>query len=248
MAKARRGATEYSGILLIDKPSGMTSHDVVDFVRDLSGEGRVGHTGTLDPAATGLLLVCVGPATKYSEQISGQDKTYLGLIAFGKATTTDDAEGEVVAQSEVPAKIADLDFAHSVLLGFTGVIEQVPPQYSAIKQQGVRAYQQARKGNALELEPRQVNIRRVDVQIVTSDQWLVKAEVSKGTYIRSLARDIGLATGCPAHLAELRRTHIGSLSVDQAYDLLTLKRKSTESGFASCLIDPVELGLLLHGR
>jgi tRNA pseudouridine55 synthase len=235
MAKPRRGATDFSGILLIDKSPGMTSHDVVDAVRVISGEGRVGHTGTLDPAASGLMVICVGSATKLADQLSGLDKDYLGIIQFGTSTTTDDAEGEVLESATVPAEIADINYANSVLAAFQGSIQQLPPQYSAIKQQGVRAYQQARKGKLVELQPREVFISQLTVQIVDYDQWLIAASVSKGTYIRSLARDIGKATGCPAHLAELRRTRVGDYHITNALTLEALKQQASQAGFASCL-------------
>ena len=235
MAKPRRGATDLDGILLVDKSSGMTSHDVVDAVRVISGEGRVGHTGTLDPAASGLMIICVGPATKLADQLSGLDKDYLGLVQFGSSTTTDDAEGEVLETAQVPAELVDPDYAKSILVAFTGTVLQMPPQFSAIKQKGVRAYQQARKGQAVELQPREVTISQLTVQIIDSDKWLISASVSKGTYIRSLARDIGQAVGCPAHLAELRRTRVGNYHISDALTLEAIKQQATQAGFASCL-------------
>ncbi|MDR2957448.1 MAG: tRNA pseudouridine(55) synthase TruB [Coriobacteriales bacterium] len=236
MAISRRGATTLDGVLLVDKPVGMTSHDVVDYLRKLTGEGRIGHAGTLDPAATGLLIVCIGPATRLSDHLMAYDKEYLARIAFGQSTTTDDTEGTITRTLVPPEIIADPEYAMSVLSGLVGSIMQIPPQYSAIKQAGKTAYKQARQGHQVNLEPRQVSIYKLDLLNCSANSWDIIAIVSKGTYIRALARDIGELVGCPAHLAGLRRLAIGPWHVSQAYTLEMLKQASDNDAISSCFI------------
>ncbi len=226
MGKAKRGATDLFGILAIDKPAGITSHDVVSRMRRLTGEGRIGHAGTLDPAATGLLIVCLGPATRLADLIMAKTKSYEARIVFGAQTDTDDAEGQVVKQAAIPANLTDTDFAQRILSEFLGEQLQMPPQFSAIKKGGVKAYQVARKGGTFELEPRRINISKIELLQVGQNFWDVFAEVSKGTYIRSLARDIGERAGSLAHLGSLRRTSCGSLDVSAAHKLEDLEMKS----------------------
>ncbi|MCL2136466.1 MAG: tRNA pseudouridine(55) synthase TruB [Coriobacteriia bacterium] len=237
MPKYRRGATDFDGVLLIDKPVGMTSHDVVDFVRSVTKEGRVGHTGTLDPGASGLMVVCIGPATKLSAQLTDQKKQYLAEIAFGMSTSTDDAYGEALEITAPPAKIADAAYGKAVLEQFTGTLMQRPPQYSAIKQQGVKAYQKARMGLTVELPPREVTVYQIDLLSVSPTAWDISLEVSKGTYIRALARDIGVFVGCPAHLANLRRTSIGDWRIEDALTLEQLLGYSDPVDLKTCLFD-----------
>jgi riboflavin kinase/FMN adenylyltransferase len=240
MAKPKRGATNLCGVIAVDKPGGMTSHDVVDCLRRLTGEGRIGHAGTLDPAATGLLLVCIGPATRLSAELTGCDKTYEARIVFGTATDTDDAEGSPIATAPLPATLADADFARKVLASFVGEQEQLPPRFSAIKKGGRKAYELARAGKAVELEPRPVTIHALRLIEATADYWDIEAEVSKGTYLRSLARDLGIAVGSQAHLGALRRTRSGRVSLEQAHTLGELGKKDLRS----CFLDPIgDLGL-----
>ena len=241
---ARRGATDLSGILAIDKPSGMTSHDVVDRVRRISGERRVGHAGTLDPMATGLLVVLVGPATRLAPYLTSATKSYEARIVFGTQTDTDDAEGRVVATSPVPDEVADPFFATGVIASLVGTHEQVPPAFSAVKRNGKVAYREARNGEALELEPRTVDIDQallVGIECDGEYAWDVEFAVSKGTYIRALARDLGLALGTVAHLGALRRTRSGSIDVTHAHTLEELHAAADPS----CLfLDPLDaLGL-----
>ena len=250
MPAARRGATDLNGILLVDKPIGMSSHDVVDALRRLTGEGRIGHAGTLDPAASGLLVVCIGPATRLSEQLIGHDKTYLARIAFGSSTSTDDAEGVVLASAEPPAELTEPDYARIVLAGFLGPSMQLPPQFSAIKQQGVPAYRKARQGKPVELERRPVLIHSIELLSAGDAQWDIITEVSKGTYVRALARDVGEAVGCPAHLAELRRLAVGPWRVSEAYTLAALEEIAAcgSDGIRDCLIGPdVTLEMINQG-
>lgn len=208
------------GFLNIDKPAGMTSHDVVAKVRRLAGQKRVGHGGTLDPAATGVLPIALGEATRLVEYLVDGRKRYLAEVRLGITTTTEDAEGEIVAEQPVPALNPE-ELARAVQ-PFVGTIQQVPPMYSAIQVAGQRLYDLARQGQVIELEPRTVEIDRIEVlgwqpPIVTLD-----VVCGKGTYIRSLARDLGAALGCGAHLAALRRTQVGPLGIDSAVPLATL--------------------------
>jgi tRNA pseudouridine55 synthase len=236
-AKAKRGATDLFGVVAVDKPGGMTSHDVVDRLRCITGEGRIGHAGTLDPAATGLLLVCVGPATRLSDVLMGGDKTYEARVIFGMATDTDDAEGAVIATAPLPAELADEGFARGVLAGFIGEQMQMPPQFAAIKKNGKKAYELARAGKPVELEPRSITVHALRLIEAACAYWDIEAEVSKGTYLRALARDLGVAVGSRAHLGMLRRTRVGPVSVDQAHTLEELEHKEIRSCFLDLVVD-----------
>ncbi|MHB1450577.1 MAG: tRNA pseudouridine(55) synthase TruB [Coriobacteriia bacterium] len=218
---ARRGATGLSGLLVIDKPGGMTSHDVVARLRRSTGERRIGHAGTLDPLATGVLLVLIGSATRLERYLSGHDKSYRALIAFGTETDTLDSDGSVVATHPVPETILQPEQATRILTGFIGLGTQVPPAYSAIKRDGVPAYRLARAGADVEMAPRDMVVHEASLRAVdaASATWDVHFSVSKGTYIRSLARDIGVAAGYGAHLAALRRTSVGAIVIDEAHSL-----------------------------
>lgn len=241
--RPRRGASGLAGVLAVDKPAGMTSHDVVAIVRSATGEMRVGHAGTLDPMATGLLLVLVGPATRLERYLSAHDKRYEACIAFGTATDTLDADGEVVERADVPPTLFDPTVATELLASFVGDSEQMPPAYSAIKSAGVPAYRRARAGQTPSLEPRQIVVHEAVLR--SSDPvartWNVGFHVSKGTYVRALARDIGLAAGTVAHLAALRRTHIGALDVAGALSLDEIREPATGSSLSDRFIDPVPL-------
>ena len=215
------------GLLLVDKPAGMTSHDVVSKVRKLAGTRKVGHAGTLDPMATGLLVLGIESATKLLTFIVGADKTYKATIRLGSTTVTDDREGEVLAQAtaEQISAISDADIL-KVIASLTGVIQQVPSQVSAIKVDGERAYAKVRAGEEVELKARAVTIAKFDVlgSIKHSETFIdldVIVDCSSGTYIRALARDIGAALGVGGHLTELRRTRVGGFQVDQALELAT---------------------------
>jgi tRNA pseudouridine55 synthase len=243
MGKAKRGATDLSGIIAIDKPAGMTSHDVVASLRRITGEGRIGHAGTLDPAATGLLLVCIGPAARLSDLIMAKEKTYSARVTFGFATDTDDEQGAVTQTAAIPPSVSDSEFAKATLDAFLGEQQQIPPHFSAIKKNGVKAYQVARKGEVPALEPRNIVVYELRLLETGKDYWDVEATVSKGTYIRSLARDIGEAVGSKAHLGSLRRTRSGNVSVEQAHSLAELETISKE-GLSSLFLDPIkDLGI-----
>lgn len=241
----KRGASGISGIIAIDKPSGITSHDVVNRVRAVCGERRVGHAGTLDPAATGLLVVCVGPATRLSPYLIGHDKHYDARISFGTRTTTDDGEGEVILEAPVPDEVFDPIGAATYVEALCGEFEQLPPAYSAIKQEGRKAYEVARSGGTMDLSLRTVRIYAAALRAVGDESpqpyWDISIKVSKGTYVRSIARDIGESYGSAAHLSRLRRTRSGVLDVSQAISLEELvERGATDLPFC----DPVvALGL-----
>ncbi|MGH7521957.1 MAG: tRNA pseudouridine(55) synthase TruB [Gemmatimonadales bacterium] len=196
------------------KPAGPTSHDVVDMVRRALGEQRVGHLGTLDPFAKGLLVLVVGRATRLAPFAADWPKAYEGVIRLGVTTDTDDATGAIVATAPwtgvTPAQLAD------VIGRFRGGYEQRPPAYSAVKIEGERAYRRARRGEAVSPEPRSVEIRELEIVEAAVPDLQFRATVSAGTYLRSLARDIGAALGCGAHLTALRRTAVGPLPLADA--------------------------------
>lgn len=213
-----------NGILVINKPSGMTSHDVVDEIRRLTGERTVGHAGTLDPLATGVLVVGVGrEATRVLGSISKEtEKRYRATVRFGSTSDTYDAEGTVREQENVrPFKKSDLQAA---LKNFTGTIQQVPPSYSSIKVGGVKSYDRARKGETVHLEPRAITIHSIDLQSFVWPDAVIDVSCSSGTYIRSLAHDLGKALGTGAYLSGLERTSVGLYSIHQAKTLEELKR------------------------
>jgi len=239
----RRGTTDLAGILLVDKPAGPTSHDVVAAVRRLTGEGRVGHAGTLDPLATGLLVVLVGPYTRLERYLSASEKAYEAGIAFGAETDTDDAEGAVVRTTDVPEDLFDRSIAEALLSRFVGTYEQHPPAYSAIKVGGRVAHRDARAGLGVELDPRPVSVHEAELIgiDVPHARWDVRFRVSKGTYIRALARDIGRAAGSAAHLVALRRTAAGAASVADALTLDELAERVQELGVEPLFADPLRL-------
>ena len=237
----RRGATALAGILLVDKPAGMTSHDVVSRVRRATGERRVGHAGTLDPAATGLLVVLVGPATRLEPYLSRATKSYDATICFGTATDTDDASGAVIRSAVVPSSLMDRASAERALAGLVGASRQVPPQYSAIKQGGVVAYRAARVGSALQLAERDIVVFQavLDSLDPRALSWNVSLTVSKGTYIRAIARDLGTRLGTVAHLGSLRRTASGPLCVEAAVTLDALPESPDEARVRALFADPI---------
>jgi tRNA pseudouridine55 synthase len=213
------------GFLNIDKPSGITSHDVVARIRRLSGQRRVGHAGTLDPAATGVLVVALGGATRLIEYVQHQTlKRYLATVRLGVSTTTDDADGEIVAQHPVPR--FDAATIEQALAPLRGPIWQTPPMYAALHHQGRRLYELARAGVTVETPPRQVYVERLD--LVGYDPPLLSLDVvcGSGTYIRALARDLGGALGCGAHLAALRRTAVDAFCIEDAVPLNVLEAEA----------------------
>jgi len=207
-----------AGVVVVDKPAGMTSHDVVSRVRRLAGTRKVGHAGTLDPMATGVLLVGIGRATRLLGHLAGHDKTYLATIRLGVTTTTDDAEGEVVDTVDGAADVADADVA-AAMRSLTGDIEQVPATVSAVKVAGERAYKRVRRGEDVELPARSVTVQRFEVLARDGADLDVLVECSTGTYVRALARDLGAVLGVGGHLTALRRTRVGAFDIAEARSL-----------------------------
>ncbi|HEY1016710.1 MAG TPA: tRNA pseudouridine(55) synthase TruB [Herpetosiphonaceae bacterium] len=210
------------GFVVIDKPAGMTSHDVVSKLRRLAGQKRVGHGGTLDPMATGVLPIALGNATRLLEYLQEEDqKAYLATVRLGAATDTDDAEGQVISEAPVPPLARDE--LERALDQFRGAIEQVPPNYAAIRVDGRRLYSYARAGEEVPVVPaRPVTIERLELLAAEGDELTIDVKCSKGTYIRALARDLGAALGCGAHLTALRRTQAGAFALGQAVPLQAL--------------------------
>ncbi len=223
------------GLIVVDKAGGMTSHDVVARVRRIAGTRKVGHGGTLDPMATGVLVLGVGRATRLLTYVVGTDKVYRGTIRLGQATVTDDAEGDVTAST--PAGHVTDEQIRAALAGQTGEVDQVPSAVSAIKINGVRSYHRVRQGEQVELPARRVTISRIDVSEITRTGDVVDVAVevacSSGTSIRAIARDLGAALGVGGHLTALRRTAVGGFTLAEAYTLEQL----------ADLADPVALPL-----
>lgn len=227
---------EPQGVLLVDKPAGITSHDVVDRVRRLFQTRRVGHAGTLDPMATGLLIILVGKATKASQYLMSQEKEYLGEVTLGTTTDTQDAEGETLETRPIPALTEKQiqETLHSML----GDQYQTPPMHSAKKVGGKKLYELARKGLEVEREPRFIRLNLFELSTWQSPRFTFRVQCTKGTYVRTLAHDLGQKFGCGGHLSMLRRTVSGELSVDKAYTLEALEKMSREQKIA-CLV-PVQ--------
>jgi tRNA pseudouridine55 synthase len=208
---------EFNGALLIDKPAGPTSHDIVDIVRLLYGIKKVGHCGTLDPAATGLLILLLGRATKLSQKLTTEDKIYEGSMEFGKCTDSFDAQGAVTATANVPA--LDCDVLNTAAKQFTGDVQQQPPMVSAVKKDGVPLYKLARKGKTVEREAKLVHIYSYKFFEYIEPVGHFRVHCTKGTYVRSLAHDLGQSLDCGAHLRTLHRTVSGKFNVQDAMRL-----------------------------
>lgn len=237
-----------SGILLVDKPGGLTSHDVVARTRKAFGTRKIGHAGTLDPMATGLLVLGIEGATRLLTYVVGADKTYVATIRLGQATGTDDAEGEITRAADA----ADVDAVvgeqvRAGIAALTGDIAQVPSAVSAIKVDGRRAYDLVRAGEQVELKARAVTVSRFDVVDERRGDGLIDLDVvvdcSSGTYIRALARDLGDALGIGGHLTALRRTRIGPFDVADAVDIdsLAVAETLTPAAAASAIMQPLEV-------
>ena len=210
-----------SGVLVVDKPVGMTSHDVVQVIRNGTGLRRAGHTGTLDPRASGVLVVLVGPAVRLSEFVSASDKRYQAIIRLGSTTDTFDADGKIT-QSAQSVNVTEEQF-EKVLATFVGEIEQTPPPYSAVKVQGRKAYEMARQGEEVELAPRKITVHHLEVLEWAPPEVVIDVHCSSGTYVRSLANDLGATLGCGAYLVGLRRTKSGRFSLREATPLRKLQ-------------------------
>lgn len=226
-----------SGVLVVDKPVGMTSHDVVQAIRRGSNIRRAGHTGTLDPRASGVLVVLIGPAVRLSEYVSASDKRYQAVIMLGTSTDTYDADGKTTSSS--PINVTEEQF-NEELQKFVGQIEQVPPPYSAVKVQGRKAYDRARSGEEFELEPRIINVYSLEVLEWAPPEVVVDVNCSSGTYVRSLANDLGARLGCGATLTGLRRTKSGRFSLRDAVSLRKLNEAFIDGSWYQYLIPAAE--------
>jgi len=219
-------ALEVSGIIVVDKDKGMTSHDVVDLVRRRFVLKKTGHAGTLDPNATGVLVLLVGSATKLSQKLSGEDKMYRALMKLGVRTDSGDVTGKIVSKKDILIGPQEIN---EVMKQFLGDIEQVPPMFSAKKIKGKRLYKMARRGEVVERPPVRVTIKSLDIRAVNLPEVEFDVLCSKGTYIRQLADDIGERLGCGAHLVELRRISSGNFKVEDAVTISELSEMSKES-------------------
>ncbi len=260
----RRGFSDYrdvDGILILDKPLGLSSNQALQQVRKLYHARKAGHCGSLDPLATGVLPICLGEATKFSSFLLGANKTYRACCRLGQTTTTGDAEGEVLETRPVQADEARIG---RMLERFMGEIEQIPPMYSALKHEGQRLYKLARQGKQVERKSRQVKIDELTLQSVTGNSFTFEVTCSKGTYVRTLAEDIGAALGCGAHLTALHRTAVEHFSEQDAVtmerlqeleqqgmdriDELLLPVTTTLAQFAELKLDAATCVDICHGK
>ncbi len=225
-----------NGIIVIDKPEGKTSHDMVYFMRRVTGIKKIGHTGTLDPMATGVLPVCIGSATKAADMLTASDKQYTAELILGKTTDTQDASGTVLTESEV--NLADTEIENAVS-SFVGEIEQIPPMYSAIKQNGKKLYELARKGIEVERKPRKVKIHGINILGIDGKSVKIDVSCSKGTYIRTLCADIGEKLGTGAYMNTLRRTQAGIFTIENAYTAEDIQ-KMAEAGTLNEALIPID--------
>lgn len=226
-----------SGVIVVDKAVGLTSHEVVQIIRHGTNIRRAGHTGTLDPRASGVLVVLIGPAVRLSEYVSASDKRYQAVIRLGTTTDTYDADGKVLSSSEV--KITEQQF-NEALQQFVGEIEQVPPPYSAIKVQGRKAYEIARQGEEVDLQPRKIQVYSLELLEWAPPDAVVDVYCSSGTYVRSLAHDLGEKLGCGATLTGLRRTKSGRFTLRDAVPLRKLREAFADGTWYQFLIPAAE--------
>lgn len=224
------------GVLLLDKPLGLSSNDALVRAKRMLRANKAGHTGTLDPLATGLLPLCFGEATKFSQDLLDADKEYVATLRLGQQTSTGDAEGEVVHERAVTCDVAAV---HAAVAAFAGEIDQIPPMYSALKKDGKPLYAYARAGESVERAARRITIHEIEVLSCALPDVQLRVSCSKGTYIRTLAEDIGNRLGCGAHLIALRRTRVGDLRLEEAMTLEQLDATDDESRPA--LLAPVDL-------
>lgn len=235
----RRNCIDISGILLLDKPAAMTSNGALQAVKAIFRACKAGHTGSLDPIATGLLPICFGEATKVSQFLLDADKRYRTVFRLGVSTDTYDSEGEVIARRPVEVGRREIE---RVLREFHGEIEQTPPMYSAIKHSGKSLYKLARKGIEVERHPRRVVVHQIRCLGLHDALLELEIHCSKGTYVRALAHDLGERLGCGAHVAGLRRLAVGELTVDRAVSLETVRSAADPEARAALLL-PIDIAL-----
>ncbi|MFT0183562.1 MULTISPECIES: tRNA pseudouridine(55) synthase TruB [Pseudomonas] len=242
MAQVKRIRRQVHGVLVLDKPRGFSSNAALQKVRWLLNAEKAGHTGSLDPLATGVLPLCFGEATKFSQYLLDADKGYSTVAQLGVTTTTGDAEGEVLERRAVAVDEAAIQAA---LPAFRGQIEQIPPMYSALKRDGQPLYKLARAGEVVEREARSVTIARLELLALQEDRATLEVACSKGTYVRTLVEDLGARLGCGAHVAELRRTQAGPFGLAQAISLDELEAAHAEGGSEALdrFLLPVDSGL-----
>lgn len=242
MQRRNRGRS-INGILLLDKSVGITTNMALQKVKRLFNASKAGHTGSLDPAASGLLVICLGEATKVSGYLLNSDKHYVGVCKLGERTTTADREGEVIETRTVGN--LDEKQVKEVLKQFSGEIMQIPPMHSAIKRNGQPLYKLAHQGIEVEREPRKVHIYAINLLRLEGDELEIELHCSKGTYVRTLAEDIGTALGCCAYLGALRRTRAGSMSIENSITLQSLEQLAQEGMQAlDVLLLPMEQALI----
>ncbi len=230
-----------SGVLLIDKAQDMTSHDVVAIARRALNTKKIGHCGTLDPMATGLLMLVIGRATKIQDLLMSEDKEYVGTLTLGATTSTQDRQGEILETKPVDA--FSKEQIHAAFDGFVGPFEQIPPMVSAIKKDGVPLYKLARKGIEIVREPRKVHVTSYEVSRIELPEVDFTVNCSKGFYVRTYAHEIGAKLGCGGHLSALRRTRSGKFTLDRAVTVADLKSAPREDLFKS-LISLAEISLM----
>lgn len=242
MAQVKRIRRQVHGVLVLDKPRGFSSNAALQKVRWLLNAEKAGHTGSLDPLATGVLPLCFGEATKFSQYLLDADKGYSTVAQLGVTTTTGDAEGEVLERRAV---VVDETAIQAALPAFRGQIEQIPPMYSALKRDGQPLYKLARAGEVVEREARSVTIARLELLALQEDRATLEVACSKGTYVRTLVEDLGARLGCGAHVAELRRTQAGPFGLAQAISLEELEAAHAEGGAEALdrFLLPVDSGL-----
>jgi tRNA pseudouridine55 synthase len=226
----------FNGVMVVDKPAGWTSHDVVAKTRRLVGERSIGHLGTLDPMATGVLPLVLGRMTRLCQFYNTSEKTYEGTIRLGQATDSYDADGEPVGQAIEPE--VSLEGLQAAIREYVGCIQQVPPPFSAKKIQGVPAYKLARKKQDVELKPVEVEVKEFTISSLDGDLAVFHCHVSSGTYVRSLAHELGQKLGCGAHLASLRRTTVAEFTIDHSHTLEDIAQAASESRLEELLIHP----------
>ena len=243
----KRPKRRVNGILLLDKPSGLSSNDALQIAKRHYRAEKAGHTGTLDPLATGLLPLCFGQATKLSGLLLDSDKGYTATVRFGAQTETGDAEGAVIATSD--AALLTVDALRAVLPRFTGTIQQIPPMYSALKHQGQRLYELARAGETVERSAREVCIQALSLHAFADGVAVLDVRCSKGTYIRTLAEDIAAALGQKAHLSALRRTHVAPFDAARLVSLEQIEAAAAQSeAVLDTLLSPLESALVSWPR